>query len=102
MNEILESGVDAIFATSLMQKLGLSSADLMFPQNVANFQAVAGFLSKHPDPSLLLSRAKMLTTTQDGGERLRYLTEYVGLHRARKEIEEKLSSLNEQITAYER
>lgn len=102
MNQIVESGSNTIFTVEMMKKLGVTSADLMFPEVQARLNSVVRFLEKHPDPDLFISRAKMLRYAKDTSEKLRYLDEYAELNQKRTDMEAQLANISKEISVYER
>jgi hypothetical protein len=102
MNSIIESGSNTIFTVDIMRHLGIQPYDLDLPENQMRFSSIVHFLEKYPDPSLFISRAKMLNSAQSNGDKLRYLDEYVQLHQKRTSVEQSLQSINQEISVYEK
>lgn len=100
MNEILEQS--PVFAVEMMRNLGISSADLVFPENVARFQGAIEYLAKHPDPHLFISRARMINQSKSSADKLRHLDEYISLHKSKSELQEKMKHVEEELSLYER
>lgn len=102
MNKIIESGSNTIFTVDIMRRLGVQHHDLALPENQMRFSEVVRYLEKHPEPSLFISRAKMLNSATSSVDRLRYLSEYVHLHTKKAQLEGEMKNLSEEISLYER
>lgn len=102
MREIIESGSNTVFTVEMMRRIGIDHLDLLVPDNQWRFKSIVDYLEKHPEPSLFISKAKMLNSAKTNDEKLRYLDEYVQLHTKKGEVQKQLSKLDEEISMYER
>jgi hypothetical protein len=101
-DQISDIGVNPLFATELMTKLGLSSSDLQFPSISSQVQDIAKFLSKEEDPMLFISRSGSIRGNRDVHENVKHLYEYINLHKNKRELSSKLRRIDEEISLYEK
>lgn len=94
-----DMGVDAILGSEIMSKVGITTSDLVIPQNFEKVKDIMRFMKTVPpqDRSYFLSKV----TTGKVLDKLNHVWGYIELTKKKMDTEKSLSKLKEEISFYE-
>jgi hypothetical protein len=93
-----EIGADFLDTFEIMQTVGVSRQDLLFPENLEKFKEIVEYIKDMPERGYFVKKA--LRTP--GEKPIHKLHEYVQLHKKRGEMEKALATIGSEIELYER